>query len=141
MKYLVYISTAHRLMTEAGLVDILNVSRKNNQKNSLTGMLLYGEGTFIQVLEGEEGVLNETYEVVKADGRHKNVIKVAEGDIEKRNFPDWSMGFKSANKQELAEMGGFTDPKTLSHAGSNEANALLNMMKTFADANRMSDNY
>ena len=128
-------------MTEAGLVDILNVSRNNNQKNSLTGMLLYGEGTFIQVLEGEEQVLDKTYEVVKADDRHKNIIKVAEGNIEKRNFPDWSMGFKSANKQELAELGGFTDPKLLNNAGSDEANALLNMMKTFADANRMSDNY
>jgi hypothetical protein len=138
MKYLVYISTAYRLMNQDELLDILVVSRKNNQKNKLTGMLLYGEGTFIQVLEGDESTLEKTYKTIEADGRHKNVIKMAEGVIEKPNFPDWSMGFKSASAQDLVELGGFTDPKSLDKMwNQNEANMVLGMMKTFANANRM----
>jgi hypothetical protein len=138
MKYLVYISTAYRLMNQDELLDILVVSRKNNQKNKLTGMLLYGEGTFIQVLEGDESTLEKTYKTIEADGRHKNVIKMAEGVIEKPNFPDWSMGFKTANAQDLVELGGFTDPKSLDKMwNQNEANMVLGMMKTFANANRM----
>lgn len=140
MKYLVYISAAHRLMSEESLLDILNVSRKNNQKNNLTGMLLYGEGTFMQVLEGDEAILEKTYEVIKADDRHKNIIKMAEGVIEKSNFPDWSMGFKSVSAQKLKELGGFTDPKSLGRRlDESEASSIIGMMKTFADANRMSE--
>ncbi|CAM3650613.1 BLUF domain-containing protein [Mucilaginibacter galii] len=140
MKYLVYISTAYRLLNQDELLDILAVSRKNNQRNNLTGMLLYGEGTFIQVLEGDADVLTKTYETIIADQRHKNIIKMAEGDIDTPNFPHWSMGFKSASAKELQELGGFTDPKSL---GKNwiaaETSSILGMMKTFADANRMSD--
>jgi len=140
MKYLVYISTAYRLMNQDELLDILAVSRKNNQKNKLTGMLLYGEGTFIQVLEGDERTLENAYQTIKADGRHKNIIKMAEGIIDKPNFPEWSMGFKSASAQELAELGGFTDPKSLRQMwNQKETSTILGMMKTFADANRMSD--
>jgi len=141
MKYLVYISTAYRLMNQDELLDILAVSRKNNQKNKLTGMLLYGEGTFIQVLEGDESTLENIYQTIKADERHKNIIKMAEGTIDQPNFPEWSMGFKSASAEELAELGGFTDPKSLSHLTEEQVSGVLGMMKTFADANRMSDNY
>ena len=137
MKYLVYISTAHRLMSDSELLDILRVSRNNNKQNNLTGMLLYGEGTFIQVLEGNEEALKTTYGLIKADKRHKNVIQVAEGEIDERSFPDWSMGFKSANAQELAYLSGFIDPQKLNDAREDQANGVLNMMKTFADANRM----
>lgn len=141
MKYLVYISTAYRLMNQAELLELLNVSRKNNEKNNLTGMLLYGEGTFMQVLEGEESALNATYERIKADDRHKNIIKMAEGSLIQANFPEWSMGFKSATAQELAELGGFTDPRSISQVDEQEGNGVIAMMRTFADANRMSDNY
>jgi len=140
MKYLVYISTAYRLMNQDELLDILAVSRTNNEKNNLTGMLLYGEGTFIQVLEGDEHTLDKTYEIIKADYRHKNIIKMADGIINQPNFPEWSMGFKSASAKELAEVGGFTDPKMLNKLTAEQTSGILGMMKTFADANRMSDN-
>lgn len=100
-------------------------------------MLLYGEGTFIQVLEGDEETLEQTYKVITADPRHKNIIKMSEGEITERNFGEWTMGFKSANAQELAELGGFVDPKKLGTLDNEKAGALIGMMKTFADANRM----
>ncbi|WP_295767058.1 BLUF domain-containing protein [uncultured Mucilaginibacter sp.] len=141
MKYLVYISTADHLMNQDELLDILEASRKNNKKNNLTGMLLYGEGVFIQMLEGEPSQLAETYKAIEHDFRHKNIIKMTEGEMEQRHFPEWRMGFKAANADELAQFDAYIDPRQPGFLSSEKSNAIINMMKTFADTNRMSDNY
>ena len=138
MKYLVYISTAHKLLNEDELLDILAISRKNNELRNLTGMLLYGEGTFIQVLEGDIDQLNETYKAIKADARHKNILKMTEGDIADRNFPEWLMGFKSINATELEEISSFINPVDLNLIPDDHANVIITMMKTFAGTNRLS---
>ena len=137
MKYLVYISTAYKLLNQDELLDILTISRKNNQQRDLTGILLYGEGTFIQVLEGEEETLKQTYKDIEADDRHKNVIKMTEGESEERNFKDWAMGFKAINAAELSEFQGYTNPQSRGFLQDDNSNSIINMIKTFADANRM----
>jgi hypothetical protein len=137
MKFLVYISTAYKLLNQDELLDILTISRKNNQQRNLTGILLYGEGTFIQVLEGEEEILKETYKDIEADERHKNVIKMTEGELEERNFKNWSMGFKAINAAELSQFQGYTNPQSRGFLQDDNSNSIINMIKTFANANRM----
>jgi hypothetical protein len=138
MKYLVYISAAEHLMNHDELLEILTVSRKNNEKNLLTGILLYGEGTFIQVLEGDEKALNDTYKNILADLRHKNVIKLMEGEITERQFPEWRMGFKSANAAEMAEISAFVNPR-LPDFLQTESDPLpvIKVLRTFVQSNRM----
>lgn len=51
---LMYYSTARREGTDAELRDILELSRLGNSQRGITGLLLYGEGVFFQVLEGAE---------------------------------------------------------------------------------------
>ena len=137
MKYLVYISTAYRLLNQDELLDILVVSRKNNLQRNLTGMLLYGEGTFIQVLEGEPDVLEETYMKIMADNRHKNIVKMIEGNTTERNFAGWAMGFKAVNATELSKFEGYVNPNKKGFLAEGESNSIIGMIKTFADANRM----
>ena len=141
MKYLIYFSSAVELMNQDQLLEILKVSRKNNAANNITGMLLYGEGAFVQVLEGEEEVLRATYERIAADPRHRGLIKVAEGQLENRNFPEWSMGFKSANRQELEEFKGFTNPTGKTFLSDKDIHPTIILLKTFVDNNRMTDTY
>jgi len=128
-------------MDQEDLLEILAVSRKNNKLQNLTGMLLYGEGTFIQVLEGDDEILKRTYKSIEHDTRHKNIIKMAEGEVTERNFPEWSMGFKAVNVSELKEFGGYINPKNKNFLSEDNTNVVMSMLKTFADANRMSDNY
>ena len=137
MKYLVYVSSASHLLKEDELLAILQVSRRNNVKKGLTGMLLYSEGTFIQLLEGEEDDLKSTYRAIEADDRHKNIIKMTEGNNEQRFFPEWSMGFKSANTDEIAEFKGYINPAGKDFIRDNDPRPVINMLKTFADTNRM----
>ncbi|QJD94686.1 BLUF domain-containing protein [Mucilaginibacter robiniae] len=137
MKQLVYISSACKLMNEDELLDILTVSRRNNNSRNLTGMLLYGEGTFIQVLEGEPEILEQTYDVIKQDLRHKNIIKMMESTITERNFPEWAMGFKSVNAEELSEFRGYVDPTRSDFLHEDNVTAIIGMLKTFVSTNRM----
>ena len=66
MKYLIYMSSATQLMSNEELLELLKTCRENNEKKNLTGMLLYGEGAFVQVLEGEEETVEATYDIIKA---------------------------------------------------------------------------
>lgn len=141
MKYLIYLSTAAELLNQEQLLQILKTSRKNNSANHITGMLLYGEGTFVQVLEGDEDVVNETYSRISADQRHFGLIKMAEGNLVQRNFPEWSMGFKSANPEELDEFRGFIHPTGKGFLSDKDIHPTIILLKTFVDNNRMSDNY
>jgi hypothetical protein len=137
MKYLIYVSSAYRLLNQDELLEILVVSRENNLSNNITGMLLYGEGTFIQVLEGDAIAVDQIYNAITADSRHKNIILITSGETIKRNFPNWSMGFKSINAQELTEIKGYVDPSNKRFLNEEQGNAIITMMKAFADANRM----
>jgi hypothetical protein len=50
----VYVSSATRRLSVAELAEILRVSRADNQRDEITGMLLYKDGNIMQVLEGAE---------------------------------------------------------------------------------------
>lgn len=76
------------------LESILKCSRINNSKESITGMLMYHRGEFIQILEGaEDRVLKLFSLTIQNDARHSNVKLIAQGPIVHRSFSDWSMGF------------------------------------------------
>ncbi len=59
---LTYVSSAVRPFAEDELADLLAVSRQNNARLGITGMLLYKDGNFMQVLEGEEAEVRTLYE-------------------------------------------------------------------------------
>ncbi len=124
-------------MNNDELLAILQISRHNNTSRGLTGMLLYSEGSFIQLLEGEEENLDTTYHSILTDPRHKNVIKMLEGESDKRVFPEWSMGFKAATAQELKEFEGYVNPKGGEFLTNADAAPIISLLKTFADINRM----
>jgi len=130
MYYLVYVSTAIELFNDDALVEILNTSRTNNTEHNITGVLLYGEGTFIQLLEGEEHDVEYIYHRIQRDGRHKNLITLLRGTEDERTFPDWAMGFKSVDAMQLKQLKGFINPKELSVDPEN-AHPPYVMLRTF----------
>lgn len=77
---------------DANLASILNVSRKNNQKQDVTGALLLNEQhkRFAQVLEGAEGNVLELFERLKSDKRHDSIEIYEAGPAPKRLFSHWS---------------------------------------------------
>lgn len=106
---LVYVSFASHDLTDNELKDILEVSRMNNAAHSITGMLLYRDGFFIQALEGDDSVVEPLYEKIAADDRHSNVTLVYKEPISERSFNSWSMGFNKMTDEDVQAMPGLTD--------------------------------
>lgn len=100
MFYLIYVSSAVRLMEDDELIALLNQSRENNLSLNVTGMLLYKGGNFMQMLEGERDTVLNLYETIKKDDRHKDVTTIISNPIQKRNFEFWSMGFCNMDKEQ-----------------------------------------
>src|SRR5450432_1257585 len=106
MFHLVYASTATKPFTKPELRELLGKSERNNVKLGLTGMPLYKDGNFMQVLEGEKEVVMKLATTIEADTRHKGVIVLLQGEREQRDFPDWSMGFRDLEDRNTAKTPG-----------------------------------
>ncbi len=101
---LLYLSTSINTDTAAYDLDkILTKSRENNKKKNITGVLVYANGVYLQVIEGNKDDIIELYKKIVSDSTHYGVIKIWEGYCEKRTFEKWSMGFKLTSKDEITK--------------------------------------
>jgi len=122
MRQLLYVSNTTRKLETGELQDILAASRRNNAPLGVTGMLLYIDGGFLQVLEGEERTLRQVYDRICADPRHWNARVLLDHDSP-RAFADWSMGFERLDAGDAGTAGLFAitrdaiDDKLVPHAG------------------------
>lgn len=105
----VYASAAARHFETDELATLLAVARANNARLGLTGMLLYAEGSFFQVLEGPADVVDALYVKIERDPRHGQVTLVIREPIPRRFFDDWTMGFYRVSREELAGIDGVND--------------------------------
>ncbi len=106
---LIYGSAATKLLSESELIEILKKARENNSKRNVTGMLLYNDGNFLQVLEGEEADVTYIYEKIDKDPRHHETMVYVKKPIDHRVFGDWEMGFVNGVNVDLETIPGYTD--------------------------------
>jgi hypothetical protein len=91
MFQLIYISSARNAVAPATLADILAVSRRNNARAGITGLLVVGGRRFLQALEGPEQAVLATYDRIQNDPRHRACVLLARRAVSEREFGDWSM--------------------------------------------------
>lgn len=104
---LTYVSVATRDMSKDDLLDLLRECVRNNQEQQVTGMLLYRGGKFMQILEGPGPAVRKIFAGIERDKRHCSIIKIFEGPIEIRLFPQWTMGFRDLNAMKTDEIPGY----------------------------------
>jgi hypothetical protein len=104
---LIYTSNATVPFDTAALDALLAESRRRNETAAITGMLLYREGEFLQVLEGDEGTVAATYQRILEDSRHEAITLLDRTEIVRREFGDWAMGFQRMTAGDLPS--GFSD--------------------------------
>lgn len=92
---MVYISAQTVDFDDAALRELLTVARKNNQAIGVSGMLLYHDGSFIQVLEGAQEQVERLFDKIGLDPRHANTTVIFRGEAEERTFDEWAMGYVS----------------------------------------------
>ena len=104
-----YVSVATKPLSEDDVVAILVQSRMNNVRLGLTGALLCHGQRFIQILEGEEQQVLTKYRTISVNPRHRNVHLLSQEPIEKRQFPQWTMGFRPLSEEATKELDGFDE--------------------------------
>lgn len=109
MIQLAYVSQSIGLMSQQELLELLDEARAINAEANVTGMLLYKDGSFIQVLEGEEEAVRTIFGRIERDPRHENVRTLYDEQVERRDFPDWAMGFHNLNGMDLTALPGYCD--------------------------------
>ena len=109
MFHVVYVSSSTQTFAQSDLQTLLQKARDKNTQLDLTGMLLYKDGNFMQVLEGKEEVVTELVEIIKHDTRHKGVLELLRGTSEQRMFPNWSMGYRDLANKEVVKTLGYSD--------------------------------
>jgi hypothetical protein len=107
--HIVYTSTASKSFGRAELVELLKRSIQRNTRAGITGMLLYKDGGFMQVLEGEESVVVPLFSKICRDPRHHHVIPLIHEPIEQRHFPNSAMAFRDLDSAEFRDLPGYSE--------------------------------
>ncbi|MEN9361060.1 MAG: hypothetical protein RL095_2595 [Verrucomicrobiota bacterium] len=75
----------------AVLDQIVTAAKKRNCELEVTGALLYHQGKFLQILEGDGRSLYTLLEKIRQDPRHRNLQIIVDEAIEMRGFSSWNM--------------------------------------------------
>ncbi len=126
---LIYNSAATCTFTNDDLTRLLRAARHNNAKRGVTGMLLFIDGCFFQVLEGPQDVVDNLAEHIQNDPRHSKMTIIVREPIARRTFNDWSMGFTCVARREAESIDGLNDffaaGKALTQLDNGRAKMLL----------------
>lgn len=89
---LIYASRAAGPVNAEALTPIMKASRAKNAAAGITGVLVYSDGVFLQLLEGGRNAVSTLYNKIACDARHRDVVLLAYDEVDERRFAGWSMG-------------------------------------------------
>lgn len=135
---LIYASAASPGLGDRDLQAILAEARSRNADAGITGMLLYMEGSFIQLLEGEKPAVEATFGRIEADRRHRGVIVLDTRKAGARVLQDWSMGFHklSAGDREAESVFALSDQAMQDRLPEDAPREIVRFMRNFSLINR-----
>lgn len=100
MRYAIsYVSTAQKDLQEEGVKNIMNEADGFNNRENISGILLYNERNFFQLIEGEKEIIQDLYEKIKLDRRHLDIIKFLETPVSIPPFDGYLAEFITDNKK------------------------------------------
>jgi hypothetical protein len=91
--FLVSLTYTSEMTASTDFLDILEVSRANNERDGITGVLLFCNNNVVQCLEGSREAVNQAYARIIRDKRHQNPLLVDYRVLAARLFSSWSMGY------------------------------------------------
>lgn len=98
---LVYVSLAGHDMAASELCELLAQARARNRRYGITGLLIYRDREFMQLIEGEHAAVMALFARIEQDGRHQRVDRIWDGPISARSCDDWAMGYAELNDAAL----------------------------------------
>lgn len=137
MHHIIYLSWATTPCSDEQLHALLQEARSHNTQADITGILVYGNACFMQVLEGEEATVRSLYEQIKGDARHRDVTAYADKAIMQRAFAEWAMAFQAATPSQFEQLVGYLQPTDVTMDASRLSLMdlhLLDLLRSFTQA-------
>ena len=93
--HMIYTSKESIAFGPSDLKKLLVNARLRNNAVSVTGILHYRGGVFLQALEGTEAEVRKVFNRIEKDPRHNKIeiLDCATTSGQRRKFGDWSMAF------------------------------------------------
>jgi len=109
MLSIAYVSVAAAPLSDDEIGALLTQARANNERDGITGALLYHRERFVQIVEGPEAVVRDRFAAIATDPRHRSLQVMRERRILERQFPQWTMGFRESSDSSVKQLAGFED--------------------------------
>ncbi len=93
-----YVSTTNLSLSPDEIKELLITTRHTNNRNDISGILLYADGNFFQVMEGKKEVIDTIFQKIKKDYRHDNLIKIFDRETCTRSFSEYHSSFITVNE-------------------------------------------
>ena len=129
----IYASAAATPFTPDALRALLAKARVRNTFYGISGVLLYHEGSILQVLEGPEDSVDLILASVTKDPRHDKLRYLSRTPIQKREFEAWSMGFLDPSASGLTRPQGYLDYRDMLRAMDQSSSHARKMLRFFQE--------
>jgi hypothetical protein len=90
-----YVSSVNPNLTEDDIHELLKYTRNRNNDIGITGILLFSDGNFFQVLEGKKSLIKSLLLRIIEDERHNNVMIIFEKEVYQTKFDEYQSDFIS----------------------------------------------
>jgi len=94
LRIISYVSTVNPKLKDSEMNELFEFVRHTNNAQNITGILMYSEGNFFQVLEGTKDQLHSLFKKISEDSRHYNIIKIFDRPILNCSFSEYRSSFK-----------------------------------------------
>ncbi len=88
---MVYRSRAVTPLTDYELYELVQAAQARNEREAITGLMLYEDGRFYQWLEGPAENVARVMRSITQDRRHTEVEILSDRPAQRRQFGDWRM--------------------------------------------------
>lgn len=127
---IVFSSTSIADFKEAALLQLLKRAHSFHKQEGITGVLMYGNGRFLQVLEGCPAAVRCLYARIAAHPGHSRLEKLADGWVARREFTDWHMSFAPLPADFQSLPGYLTPPQLVIASAGTSVQPLLSEFMT-----------
>jgi hypothetical protein len=108
----VYVSSSSVDYSQHEMESILNDVRTYNRTHDITGLLIFGGGNMLRMMEGTKETVQAQYHLMQEDNEQDGAIKLLDKPIKHRYFGDYPMAFKALNSQNLKHFDDFKEPES-----------------------------
>ncbi|WP_460034337.1 BLUF domain-containing protein, partial [Methylothermus subterraneus] len=96
-----YLSQASQEFADAELNAFLEECRARNRACGITGVLYYGNGMFLQVLEGPQEAVEQTFKRIRKDRRHHDIHLIEKIPVSQRRFGEFNLAFSRLSDEDF----------------------------------------